>query len=282
MTLVLVNWRKFQHYHHRQAPRVKVYADLIHDRQYRALPPTARALLIDLWLLASKTLDGCLQVSTIADLAWELRETRDLTSDLRAIADQTDNDGSPKWLDPLASTLLATCEQLATPEYRDRDRVQSSVSPNGLTGADAPHVASTPQGTNVPPTGTDDDTEGDTLAALRPLLYPAGGQTAPGNPKGDVNGRDVSVLRMLIKRGIPAREVIEAVAEFRRQVDTGNHHTFVAPGDHFTMRAIAKPGYEYDTVRELLHAVHKRDAAQGRGRGGPLTDIKTILAKGAA
>lgn len=113
----VVRWRDFQHYSGRHAPWVKVYANLLDDREYRALPKDARAMLIDIWLLASKTLDGCLQLSS-EDIAWRLRESVGEVRRLLAILASVQDANGPKWLelDPDASKMLAGCKQDACVE----------------------------------------------------------------------------------------------------------------------------------------------------------------------
>lgn len=94
----LQRWREFQHYKHKSVPWVKLYAALLDDHEYRALPLEARAVLLDLWMLGSRSLDGILTVSR-QSLAWRLRiDESVLASALQAIAAQHDEDGNPKWI----------------------------------------------------------------------------------------------------------------------------------------------------------------------------------------
>jgi hypothetical protein len=50
------NWEKFQHYHNRRPPWIKLYVTLIDndDPSYSALPDVSKILLVHLWLLASR------------------------------------------------------------------------------------------------------------------------------------------------------------------------------------------------------------------------------------
>jgi hypothetical protein len=70
----ICGWDRFQHYTDRNPPWIKLYNDLLDNRDYRELGPFSKALLIDLWLLASKNRkeDGCVQMGT-ETLAWRLR-----------------------------------------------------------------------------------------------------------------------------------------------------------------------------------------------------------------
>lgn len=62
------NWRKFQHYKHRNPPWIRLYTDIISDPENNArwhlTSADAAKFLVELWLLASRTLDGCLQCAS--------------------------------------------------------------------------------------------------------------------------------------------------------------------------------------------------------------------------
>lgn len=64
------NWEKLQHYKERKPAWVKLYRDLIDDRDFYALDGEAAKLLILIWLLASET-DGWLPEPE--EIAWRLR-----------------------------------------------------------------------------------------------------------------------------------------------------------------------------------------------------------------
>ena len=51
------NWKKFQHFRDRKPPWIKLYRDLLDDREWHNLEPKASKMLVMLWLLASEN-DG--------------------------------------------------------------------------------------------------------------------------------------------------------------------------------------------------------------------------------
>ena len=104
-TVTIKNWERFQHYKNRKPPWIKLYRDLLDDREYRALAPSNRALLSDLWLLASE--DGGTVKGSPTDIGWRLR-------------------ASPVWIENgLRALQLAgfvTCPQLASKPLAERKR----------------------------------------------------------------------------------------------------------------------------------------------------------------
>ena len=51
------NWTRFQHFRDRKPPWIKLYRDLLDDREWHNLDPKAAKMLVMLWLLASEN-DG--------------------------------------------------------------------------------------------------------------------------------------------------------------------------------------------------------------------------------
>lgn len=108
MMLTPKNWHSFQHYSRRNPPWIKLHRALLDDYDFSVLPAESRALAPMLWLIASESKDGCIQMSSEA-LAFRLR---------------TDSHTFEGWLKPLvlagffidASNALAGCKQSATPE----------------------------------------------------------------------------------------------------------------------------------------------------------------------
>lgn len=64
------NWSKFQHFKDRRPPWVKLYRDLLDDRDWHKLDGEAAKMLVNLWLIGSES-DGLLP--SIEDLAFRLR-----------------------------------------------------------------------------------------------------------------------------------------------------------------------------------------------------------------
>jgi hypothetical protein len=69
--LWIKEWERFQHYKQRNPPWIKLYRSLLDDLDYLDMPPEARLLLIDLWLLASES-DGCVKYDSV----WLARRLR--------------------------------------------------------------------------------------------------------------------------------------------------------------------------------------------------------------
>lgn len=72
MLVRVKNWQDHQHYRDRSPPWIKLHRDLLDDKDWWALPIASRALAPMLWLLASGTEDGTLDVS-VEGLAFRLR-----------------------------------------------------------------------------------------------------------------------------------------------------------------------------------------------------------------
>jgi hypothetical protein len=70
MKLRIKNWAKFQHFKDRRPPWVKLYRDILDDREWHRLNPSAAKVLVMLWLIASES-DGYLPDSE--ELAFRLR-----------------------------------------------------------------------------------------------------------------------------------------------------------------------------------------------------------------
>jgi hypothetical protein len=70
VTLRIKNWTKFQHFKDRRPPWVKLYRDLLDDREWHQLEPRAAKVLVMLWLIASED-DG--NLPSVGDLSFRLR-----------------------------------------------------------------------------------------------------------------------------------------------------------------------------------------------------------------
>ena len=66
------NWAKFQHFKDRKPPWVKLYRDLLDDKEWHKLDPKAAKMLVSFWLIASEY-DG--NLPDIETLAFRLRTT---------------------------------------------------------------------------------------------------------------------------------------------------------------------------------------------------------------
>lgn len=92
MKLRIRNWAKFQHFKDRRPPWVKLYRDILDDREWHRLNPSAAKVLVMLWLIASES-DGYLPDSE--ELAFRLRiseeEVNEAISRLGSWLEQVDN-----------------------------------------------------------------------------------------------------------------------------------------------------------------------------------------------
>ena len=137
----ILNWEKFQHYRHRNPPWIRLHTNLQDKPEYRNMTAQARALLVDLWLMAAKEKGGCIS-KDVQTIAWELREIEIETClALREIAEVKDIDGNSQWVEwtltgidrillaqctPVASTLLAERTQVASESISEPIRIESS------------------------------------------------------------------------------------------------------------------------------------------------------------
>lgn len=102
------NWTKFQHYKHRRPPWLKLYRELLEDPDWMAQSDGAKAVLLELWMVASDTDDGTLP--SLDTLAWRLRRASGPLAEILLVV-------NTKFLDG-ASEMLAGCVQHATSEKR--------------------------------------------------------------------------------------------------------------------------------------------------------------------
>ena len=108
MMIVPKNWGTFQHYNKRNPPWIKLHRALLDDYEFSQLPVESRALAPMLWLLASESKDGVINM-TIEALVFRLRvDALYLVNSLEPLITKG------FFLD--ASAMLASRLQHATPE----------------------------------------------------------------------------------------------------------------------------------------------------------------------
>lgn len=122
MRLIPKNWKAFQHYNDRCPPWIKLHRDLLNDRAFMSLPVASKALAPLMWLLASESKDGAFDAST-EELAFRLRLSVD---EIEAGLKPLINSGF--FLD--ASTMLAPCLQVATPETETEREGKADILSN--------------------------------------------------------------------------------------------------------------------------------------------------------
>lgn len=122
------NWRKFQHYKHRNPPWIRLYTDIITDpdnnARWHLTSAEAAKFLVELWLLASRTLDGCLHCDSDA-LAFRLHRG---DNEVGKLLGELEDRG---WIELDASNSLARRKHDASSETETETEVYSP--PKGRT-----------------------------------------------------------------------------------------------------------------------------------------------------
>ena len=75
MRVTIKNWSRFQHFKDRRPPWIKLYRELLDDRQWHDLPPECAKLLVECWLLASEQHVEGIITGDIEDIAFRLHRT---------------------------------------------------------------------------------------------------------------------------------------------------------------------------------------------------------------
>ena len=108
MTLIPKNWASHQHYKNRLPPWIKLHRELLNDRSFMCLPLASKAIAPLLWLLASESETGEFS-GDIQELSFRLRMTeKEIEEGLKPLI--------INGFFVSDSTVLADCQQLATPE----------------------------------------------------------------------------------------------------------------------------------------------------------------------
>lgn len=107
------HWRKFQHFKDRRPPWIKLYRDLLDDRDWHLLEPAAAKFLVNLWLLASEDETQQGGLPDLADIAFRLRLTETQTKQrLSQVSKWLDQDDiatiSPRYQDGRPETETET------------------------------------------------------------------------------------------------------------------------------------------------------------------------------
>src|SRR5574340_1175559 len=140
MSLRIKNFERFQHYRDRNPPWIKLYTQLLDDRDFLALSDAARGQLVLLWLLAARMgnplpddarllagkigSSGRLQLEELVAAGWLIREDASTTlapgaaDDASKMLAKCYQDAS----DPLAECYQNASKMLAPSRARARDR----------------------------------------------------------------------------------------------------------------------------------------------------------------
>jgi len=111
MKLQIKNWSSFQHYKKRRPPWIKLHRTLLDEPEFMRLQVASRALAPCIWLLASESDSGILEMS-IKDIAWRLRISEsEISAGLSGLI-------ASGYIIPCddASKALAICTQDSLPE----------------------------------------------------------------------------------------------------------------------------------------------------------------------
>lgn len=107
------NWRKFQHYHDRRPPWIKLDAEVFQDPDFSSLSDASKLLAICSWTLASRSEDGSIPDDFSYISRWGFLSSFIKESNLKELI--------TKGFLIRASNTLATVEQSAIPET-ERDK----------------------------------------------------------------------------------------------------------------------------------------------------------------
>lgn len=112
MILTPKNWHTFQHYKDRNPPWIKLHKSLLDDFDYQCLPDASKAIAPMLWLLASESMDGSIQMT---EEAFVFRLRKPFQELLNAIEPLVS-----KGFFTCDSTMLASCKHDAPLEEERR------------------------------------------------------------------------------------------------------------------------------------------------------------------
>ena len=129
---VIRNWARHQHYKHRDPPWIKVHRSLLNDPEYHELNDSARALLLELWILGPDK-DG--HVSDDSNvLAFRLRRASNMLAEpLQSLVEHG-----------FITHLLACCKHDASQSTEEsREEQRDGVIPQTTTENSKPHQAPT-------------------------------------------------------------------------------------------------------------------------------------------
>lgn len=124
------NWAKFQHFKDRRPPWIKLYRDILDDKEWHKLDPIAAKDLMSFWLIASEY-DG--ELPDIETLAFRMRRTE---SEILGSISKLSH-----WLDQTDITLISTRYQAETvADVSDHQERETEAETKKETKAPAPRA----------------------------------------------------------------------------------------------------------------------------------------------
>jgi len=102
------NWEDFQHYKDRRPPWIKLYRELLDDKNWFSLSGDDAKTLVMLWIIAAEDKNMVGELPSVEDLAFRLRKSLEETKSTILRLNH--------WLEHDASDLLADGLQVAIPE----------------------------------------------------------------------------------------------------------------------------------------------------------------------
>jgi hypothetical protein len=123
MTYRIKNWQKHQHFKDRRPPWIKLYRDLLDDKDWHSLSSDAAKFLVMVWLLASEDKDQKGLVPDVGTLAFRLRTSEATAKQLLAELS--------RWLVRDDIDLSSSCHQVGPPETETEKRQSESETRGG-------------------------------------------------------------------------------------------------------------------------------------------------------
>jgi hypothetical protein len=115
--LQVKDWRRFQHYAKRNPPWIKLHNSLLENPEFASLPDAAKAHLIGIWLLASRTEN---RIPEDAEFVGN-RINAQSKVDLKKLISCGFLEVQP------ASSVLANCEHIAIPETETETETEQNA-----------------------------------------------------------------------------------------------------------------------------------------------------------
>lgn len=133
MVYRIKNWKKFQHFKDRKPAWIKLYRELLDDKEWHELPAESAKILVMLWLIASEN-DGVLPNSSTLAFRLRIRETS-ISAAVKAL---------DHWLEHDDITVISNGYQADSLE-KEREGEKETETDNGVVSPPAAPVGPTPE-----------------------------------------------------------------------------------------------------------------------------------------